>query len=151
MLITSKLNEMTYPSQLPGGNGQVWRVFDIKFNAPYFFVTHKTRSDRVWLSTTSILWRFEDLLELCNVVKASRSRKIDKIFLMAPSWMTGGSGWELKILEEVWLAQISQFESSTNVHLFVVAPSDALVNSSFNSEIKALKKLPLLLSVSKYS
>lgn len=84
MLTTNSDQKLETVPPLSGPDFTTWRAVNLELLIPYAFITHSTKEEAHWLSTTTILWIEDDILDFCRSFSGALKRKITDISLLLP-------------------------------------------------------------------
>ena len=131
MLITARDSELTVHSKLMGGDHQVWRDIHLNAESPYFMVIYSVREGNSRIRQTSLSWREEDLVALCDQIEADPSTGMIRVCLLSPPWMNGSHMWRIDPIREIWDAVHYEGESSS---CYVLENTNRLMNSRISPQ-----------------
>lgn len=116
MLVTRLDHELKGPFLWAPGT-QAWRAVTFELAIPYILVSVRHREDSAWHLETSILWRDEDVLELCRDTRSTRDRKLVRVALLLPPRAGSKANWRIRVVTEVW-SQLSSDASRRSISYF---------------------------------
>jgi hypothetical protein len=102
MLVTRLDHELKGLPFLWAPGTQAWRAVTFELAIPYILVGVRHHEGNAWHLETSILWRDEDVLELCRDSRSTKDRKLVRIALLLPPRARSKANWRIRVVTEVW-------------------------------------------------
>lgn len=110
MLVTQIDQELKGSPFLWAPTTKAWRAVTLELAIPYILVNVRRSEGGAWNSETSILWRDEDVLELCMDSRTSKIMKLRRIALLLPPRYRSRANWRVRLVAEIW----SQYSPGTS-------------------------------------
>lgn len=82
LLITNNSHVLTGFEYLVQKGATAWAAVSIDLPRPCVLIHHAEKDGPAWLSQTILLWRSQDVLNMCRDVKVNKSRKIWSIAML---------------------------------------------------------------------
>lgn len=117
MLVTRLDHELKDLPFLWAPGTKAWRAVTFELAIPYVLVSIQHRDGNSSITETSILWRDEDVLELCREVRATKAWKITRIALLLPPRNGSKANWRIRSVKEVW-AQFLHDNSRVSISFY---------------------------------
>lgn len=102
MIVTSKLNEITKHPYLLDAQEQIWRNIHLESENAYFLVKYSHSELGMKLQLTDIVWRVEDLSNLCQQIRENISLKLIGVSLLSPPNINGSGDWNIERISQIW-------------------------------------------------
>lgn len=102
MLVTRLDHELKGRPFLWAPGTQAWRAVTFELAIPYILVGVRHYEGNGWHMETSILWRDDDVLELCRDSRSTKDRKLVRIALLLPPRARSKANWRIRGVTEVW-------------------------------------------------
>lgn len=102
MLVTRSDQELPGAPFLWAPGTQAWRAVTLELAIPYILVNIRHYEGVSRSSETLILWRDEDVLELCSDTRASETMKLRRVALMLPPRYGSRANWRVRLVAEIW-------------------------------------------------
>lgn len=117
MLVTRLDHELKGFPFLWAPGTQAWRAVTFELAIPYILVSVRHQEGNAWHLETSILWRDEDVLELCRDSRSTQDRKLVRVALLLPPRVRSRANWRIRVVTEIW-SQPSSDASRRSISYF---------------------------------
>jgi hypothetical protein len=130
VLLTTQLEHELPNFPFAAGTGvHTWRAVTCHFGVTYVCVSYAFRTSGGWLPQTTIFWRHEDVLALCQQVNKDKKRKLLDVFLLAPADPVSGQQWQAVPIKEIY---VNQFEEDVDFPLYVTFDGQTIGGLTFD-------------------
>jgi hypothetical protein len=117
MLVTRLDHELQNGPFIWAPGTQAWRAVTFELAVPYVLVSVRHEEANCRITETSILWRDEDVLELCRDSRANTAQKITRIALLLPPGNAGKANWRIRLVKEIW-TKFSRENSASGISYY---------------------------------
>lgn len=129
MLTTQQEHELPNYPFAAGPGVHTWRAVTCHFGVTYVFVSYAFRTNGGWLPQTTMFWRHEDVLALCQQVNKDKKRKLLEIFMLAPAEATSGQQWRSLAIKEIY---VTQLDNEMDFPLYVTVDGQTIGGLTFD-------------------